>query len=424
MKKLITILILCGWSVFGQTPKTVTMDGATNNASAFGASYTLGTDNNCTYYIAWDGTYIYVGWTGGNTNYSSDMYYVAFDTDPHGSNGSLSGIQGATFSSGNQQKFDYYLYYENNSSFGGVPTTNGNAYERWSVNSGNWVFVSRTGGDDGTNSQVVFSGTGGEIRIRIPWSDLGFTPGASAPLGISFWTNNASGNYIWSTFPISNPTGSTNQLLDKYIYYPSTGSGVTPSTAWSEQSLPVELTSFNAAIRHGMVDLKWETATEINNYGFEVERKSALTDWNKIGFVEGYGSTNSPKFYSFSDKPTGTGKISYRLKQIDNDGKYEYSPIVEVLVDNLPNGFVLEQNYPNPFNPETSIRFALKEDTKATLKVYNSLGAEVATLFDGTAEAGRYYDVKFGSGELASGFYIYKLVAGDYVSVKKMLLMK
>ena len=89
-----------------------------------------------------------------------------------------------------------------------------------------------------------------------------------------------------------------------------------------------------------------------------------------------------------------------------------------------PKTFVLEQNYPNPFNPETSIRFALKEDTKATLKVYNSLGAEIATLFDGTAEAGRYYDVKFGGSELASGFYIYKLVAGEYVSVKKMLLMK
>ncbi len=189
-------------------------------------------------------------------------------------------------------------------------------------------------------------------------------------------------------------------------------------------ALPVELTSFNAALRNGMVDLKWETKTEINNYGFEIERKSATADWTKIGFVEGHGSTNSPKYYSYSDKPSGTGKISYRLKQIDNDGQFEYSPVVEVLVDNLPNGFVLEQNYPNPFNPETSIRFALKEDTKASLKVFNTMGQEVATLFDGIAEAGRYYNVKFSSNELSSGFYIYKLVAGDFVSVKKMLLMK
>ncbi|MCA0389591.1 MAG: T9SS type A sorting domain-containing protein [Bacteroidetes bacterium] len=188
--------------------------------------------------------------------------------------------------------------------------------------------------------------------------------------------------------------------------------------------LPVELTSLNATIRNGLVDLKWETATEVSNYGFEVERKSEASDWIKIGFVEGHGSTNSPKFYTYSEKPVGTGNIAYRLKQIDNDGQFEYSPEVEVLVDDLPNGFALEQNYPNPFNPATSIRFALKEDTKATLKVYNSLGSEVATLFDGTAETGRYYDVKFGGGDLASGFYIYKLDAGEYVSVKKMLLMK
>ncbi|MBZ0196126.1 MAG: T9SS type A sorting domain-containing protein [Ignavibacteriaceae bacterium] len=90
----------------------------------------------------------------------------------------------------------------------------------------------------------------------------------------------------------------------------------------------------------------------------------------------------------------------------------------------MPNGFVLEQNYPNPFNPETAIKFALKEDTKATLKVYNVLGAEVATLFDGIAEAGRYYDLRFNGSEFPSGVYTYKLEAGNTVSVKKMLLLK
>ncbi|GJQ31173.1 MAG: hypothetical protein HBSAPP04_00120 [Ignavibacteriaceae bacterium] len=200
--------------------------------------------------------------------------------------------------------------------------------------------------------------------------------------------------------------------------------GFSDFTGGEAGALPVELTSFNAAFRNGLVDLKWETKTEVNNYGFEVERKSSNADWTKIGFVEGHGTANSPKYYNYQDKPSGTGKFSYRLKQIDNDGQFEYSPVVEVLVDNLPNGFVLEQNYPNPFNPETSIRFALKEDTKSTLKVFNAMGQEVATLFDGIAEAGRYYDVKFSGTGLSSGFYIYKLVAGDFVSVKKMLLMK
>ncbi len=249
----------------------------------------------------------------------------------------------------------------------------------------------------------------------------------------SFVLATGSGTTYEATIPAPDVTVNT-----KYYVLTTTataGGQLTHSTAdlltidyynWGgdNQSLPVELTSFNATHKKGIVDLKWETATEINNNGFEVERKSASAEWSKIGFVEGHGSTNSPKYYSFSDKPSGTGKFSYRLKQIDNDGSFEYSPIVEVLVDNLPNGFVLEQNYPNPFNPETSIRFALKQDTKASLKVFNAMGEEVATLFDGIAEAGRYYDVKFSGNDLASGFYIYKLVAGEYVSVKKMLLMK
>jgi hypothetical protein len=252
-----------------------------------------------------------------------------------------------------------------------------------------------------------------------------------------------------SSFILANVTGDTKiyeatipgtEVTVSTVYYvltttASTSGELSHSTAdlltidyynfgGDNKTLPVELTSFNAAIRNGIVDLKWETATEVNNNGFDVERKTGNADWSKIGFVEGHGMSNSPKYYSFSDKPVGTGKIAYRLKQIDNDGQFEYSPVVEVLVDNLPNGFVMEQNYPNPFNPETSIRFALKEDTKATLQVFNTMGELVTTLFDGIAEAGRYYDIKFSGNDLSSGFYIYKLVAGDHVSVKKMLLMK
>ncbi len=280
--------------------------------------------------------------------------------------------------------------------------------------------------------------TGGKLYWRV--YKQGSTPGSFNSQSAAFITNiGGGGDQKWgqTASDINLPTildaGATYKL-EVYIEMYGTNPNETKydnnsntnyiASFTTDAGLPVELTSFNAAIRNGLVDLKWETATEVNNYGFEVERKSADAEWNKIGFVEGHGSTNSPKFYSFSDKPQGNGKISYRLKQIDNDGKYEYSPVVEVLVDNLPNGFVLEQNYPNPFNPETSIRFALKTDTKATIKVYNTLGAEVATLFDGTAEAGRYYDVKFSGNDLSSGFYIYKLVAGDFVSVKKMLLMK
>ncbi len=291
-----------------------------------------------------------------------------------------------------------------------------------------------------TNVNYGLSAPGSPITVNITVS---FTPATTEKIHVRYTTDNwTSSSFVqaggaalsWSAvIPGSGNTGAAGNE-----FYVMTTTVATPDHANADMQtinsstnnglnypLPVELTSFTAKVsNNGLVNLKWETATEVNNYGFEIERKSTSSDWSKIGFVEGYGSTNSPKYYSFSDKPVGKGKIVYRLKQIDNDGQFEYSPVVEVLVDNLPNGFVLEQNYPNPFNPETSIRFAIKEDTKVTLKVYNSLGAEIATLFDGTAEAGRYYDVKFGGGDLASGFYIYQLVAGEFVSVKKMLLMK
>lgn len=288
----------------------------------------------------------------------------------------------------------------------------------------------------------TWKNNGGDVTSAILYYNIhetGKAPGSFSSIGSSYVNELGNGDQKWGfsgTADLSHQPFVTgkNYTIEVYIavtgttptntLYDNVGGANYKPTFSSVGALPVELTSFNAYLRNGFINLNWETATEVSNNGFEVERKSSTADWSKIGFVEGHGTSNSPKYYSYSDKPVGTGKFSYRLKQIDNDGQFEYSPVVEVLVDNLPNGFVLEQNYPNPFNPETSIRFALKEDTKATLKVFNTMGEEVMTLFDGIAEAGRYYDVKFSGNDLSSGFYIYKLVAGDHVSVKKMLLMK
>jgi len=141
-------------------------------------------------------------------------------------------------------------------------------------------------------------------------------------------------------------------------------------------------------------------------------------------FVEGHGNSNSPKSYSFTDKNiSGSSKFYYRLKQIDNDGHFEYSDIVEVDL-NIPAKFVLEQNYPNPFNPSTTIRFAFEESTFAALKVYNVVGEEVAELFKGTADAGRIYSLNFDASDLSSGIYFYKLISGKNVAVKKMILLR
>jgi len=193
--------------------------------------------------------------------------------------------------------------------------------------------------------------------------------------------------------------------------------------------LPVELKELNGFVKNGNVVLNWQTATEINNFGFEIERKimkafSFQSNWEKIGFVKGNGNSNSPKEYSFIDKTVNSGKIIYRLKQIDNDGTFSYSPEVEVELV-IQKEFNLYQNYPNPFNPTTTISFTLKESGITTLKIYNELGEEVVTLINNEyLEAGEIHEQEFDASYLPSGIYIMKLQSGDKVQMKKMLLLK
>jgi hypothetical protein len=209
--------------------------------------------------------------------------------------------------------------------------------------------------------------------------------------------------------------------------------------------LPVELTSFTARFdklndRQNCVTLNWQTATEQNNFGFEVQR-SVVSDqrtanttadswtlnaesWTKIGFVEGNGNSNSPKEYSFTDNTIKSGKYLYRLKQIDNDGLYSYSNEVEVELENIPTEFALYQNYPNPFNPSTTIKFGLPMDSKVVLEVYNIVGQKVKTLINNESKATGYHQVNFNANELATGIYIYRIKANDYTSTKKFVLMK
>ena len=200
-------------------------------------------------------------------------------------------------------------------------------------------------------------------------------------------------------------------------------------------ALPVELSSFSAIVKGDEVELNWQTATEVNNYGFEVERTSprpspyqgeggeAGRGWEKIGFVEGHGNSNSPKNYSFEDKSVESGKYSYRLKQIDNNGGFNYSREVEVKVEAIPTEFALFQNYPNPFNPSTTIKFSLPETGYYSLKIFNTLGEEVAQLINGQLEGGNYR-LPFDASKLASGVYIYNLKGNNVNLSMKMTLMK
>ena len=152
---------------------------------------------------------------------------------------------------------------------------------------------------------------------------------------------------------------------------------------------PVELLSFNAAVIGSSVNLNWTTASELNNSGFEVQRKSENSDWMKIGFVEGAGTTTERNTYFFTMQSPNQGIVSYRLKQIDFDGTVSYSKVVNVDL-NTPTDFKLNQNYPNPFNPSTTISFSIPKATNVSLTIFNQIGEKVDELVNRGLEAGSY----------------------------------
>ena len=230
------------------------------------------------------------------------------------------------------------------------------------------------------------------------------------------WWGDTSGPY----HPILNPAGLGDAVSDSVLFEP-----------WLTAPIPVELTSFTATTQPGKVILNWTTATEINNLGFEIERKLDNSSWGNIGFVKGYGTTTEPKEYSYLDEISTVQATSlvYRLKQIDFDVSYEFSD--EVLVDNpAPIDYTLQQNYPNPFNPATNIQYSIKERSSVELVLYDILGSQVVVLVNEEQDAGNY-KINFNAGRLAGGIYLYRIQtvpigrqADSFVNTKKMILLK
>jgi predicted CXXCH cytochrome family protein len=194
----------------------------------------------------------------------------------------------------------------------------------------------------------------------------------------------------------------------------------------TKSQIPVELISFSANVIGEEVILNWSTATELNNSGFEIQRKTNQ-EFLKIGFAKGNGTTTESQNYSFVDKQLKPGFYSYRLKQIDLNGKYAFSKVINVQVVQGLN-YSLEQNYPNPFNPETSIKYSIPQNGKVSIKVYNLTGKEIMTLIDKEMTAGSY-EVKWNGTDNAgitvpSGVYFMRLSSGTYVESKKMVFLK
>ena len=190
--------------------------------------------------------------------------------------------------------------------------------------------------------------------------------------------------------------------------------------------VPVELTSFAATTDNKNVNLNWTTATELNNSGFQIERSSG-SEYQVVGFVAGHGTTTDLQNYSYTDQNVNAGSYSYRLKQIDFNGAFEYSNVIEIEVIGVKE-FALSQNYPNPFNPSTKINFSLAVDSKVSLKIFDVLGQEVATLINGQLAAGSQ-EVSFNASSLNSGVYFYRIDADgidgqEFSSVRKMILTK
>ncbi len=194
-----------------------------------------------------------------------------------------------------------------------------------------------------------------------------------------------------------------------------------------QSPLPVELTTFTAQVNKNQVTLNWTTASETNNFGFEVQRQENTDAWVKIDFVEGHGTTTEPKFYEFIDNDVQGGNYAYRLKQIDTNGDFSFSQVLNVEVTS-PTAFQLSQNYPNPFNPSTAINYSIKEAGRVELKIYDLLGKEVRTLVDQHRMAGEYsalWDSKDDFGKQAvSGYYFYRLKSGESQLTRRMLLLK
>lgn len=187
-------------------------------------------------------------------------------------------------------------------------------------------------------------------------------------------------------------------------------------------TVPVELSNFSASINNDVVTLNWETSTETNNYGFEVQRKFENSEFKTVGFVAGHGTTTEKQLYNFSDKLIAAGIYKYRLKQIDYDGSFSYSDEKEISFVKVSE-FALFQNYPNPFNPVSVITYQLPQTGYITLKVFDLLGNEITTLEEGVKEAG-IHEVNFDGSLLSNGVYIYILRMNDTVLSKKMILLK
>ncbi|MCX6160855.1 MAG: T9SS type A sorting domain-containing protein, partial [Ignavibacteriae bacterium] len=259
-----------------------------------------------------------------------------------------------------------------------------------------------------------------------------FDPGAGFANRL---TAGITGGVVVTSVTYVNPTQVILNLNTTNIINPTGNITITNPdgqfTTYNNAPLPVNLSSFNYTVIVRNVNLKWITSQETNNAGFEVQRAvfgSEYLVFSKMAFVSGNGNTNSPTTYNFTDMNLNAGKYQYRLKQIDNNGNFEYHTLNGIVEIGIPKKFDLSQNYPNPFNPSTKIDYLLPVNSYVTVKVFDVSGRLVESLVNQNQKAG-YYTVSFNASFLSSGMYFYSISAkgennNNFSSVKKLVVLK
>jgi hypothetical protein len=442
----------------------VNITGGSAVGGVVGYNNEFSTVNNCFSTGSINGS-VGVGGLLGNNDFSSSVTNCFSTASVSGSSEVIGGLVGSNsnsssvnncYSAGNVNGSDFVGGLVGNNSNSAVII---NSYSVGSVNGSEYVGGLVAGNYDATISNSY--STGSVIGSNFAGGLVGEN---NSTVSGSFWdtvssgqSNSAAGTGK-TTAEMKDQSTFLNAGWDENVW--NIGDGINngyPYLKWQNPGgtpLPVELLSFSVLAAHGRIELNWNTATELNNAGWEVQRsevsnqksevggqrsedeavKGRSGEWVKLGFVEGAGTSNSPKAYSFIDKnlkaglPAGVSakarKYSYRLKQIDNDGKFKYSQEVEVVISQTPQMFALMQNYPNPFNPITTIGFTLQESGMTTLKIYDAIGREVATLVNENLETGVYHQRIFDAGNLAAGVYFYTLRSGSFTATKKLVLIK
>jgi len=190
---------------------------------------------------------------------------------------------------------------------------------------------------------------------------------------------------------------------------------------------PVVLSSFTAAAISDGVQLRWQTASEINCYGWFVERRQDEDGYSDVSsLIPGYGTTEQPREYSFTDESAAPGQTYiYRLEQIDIGGSVTFCDPITITLSTVPLEFRLLGTFPNPFNATAVIRYQLPEATAVSLVVFDLHGQRLRAHSRAPLQiSAGVHEIAFDGSDLPSGIYIYRLEAGEFEAAGKMVHLK